>query len=228
VVRSTGAPPRDQQEDVSSYVKRLGPHRGAVCDVVEAAGGETHLEELCEVLHRKRPRDVRRRILQPLIKAGVIELEGDVIRLTGDWLTRLDEKREADGEIAQAERQAEKHREQSKLYREHLERKRRGTPEASHAAVRQTNDLREKRMREAREEDARDKAPTPPEVEALVERILAQNERIRMGLLCEIAMEEGHRWRDVPPAVRRMGYRTERLAEYANAEFVFAPSEWAA
>lgn len=227
VVRHTGTLPIDEQEE-SPYVKRLGPHRGAVIDTLEAAGGELHIEELCEVLHRTRPRDVRRRILEPLGKAEVIELEGDVIRLTGEWLEALDGKREKDGEIEQAERQAEKHREQGERYREHLERKKRGTPKASTDAVRQTKDLREKRMGEAREEDERDKAPTPPAVEALVEKMLGQNERIRMGLLCEIAMEEGFRWRDVPPAVKRMGYRIERLVEYGNAEFVFAPAKWAA
>ena len=78
------------------------------------------------------------------------------------------------------------------------------------------------RLREMREEEERDRAPTPPAVEALVARILGQNERVRLGLLCEIAREEGLRWRDVPPAVRRMGYRVERLPLFENRVFVFA------
>ena len=73
-----------------------------------------------------------------------------------------------------------------------------------------------------REEEERDRAPTPSAVEALLGRVLGQQDRIRMGLLCEIALEEGLRWRDVAPAVRRMGYHVERLPEYGNAEFVFA------
>jgi hypothetical protein len=44
-----------------------------------------------------------------------------------------------------------------------------------------------------------------------------------MGLLCEIAMNEGLRWRDVPPAVERMGYRVERSPVYDNEQFVFPP-----
>jgi hypothetical protein len=36
------------------FVKRLGPHRCAVLDALEAAGGELHLDELCEVSHRRR------------------------------------------------------------------------------------------------------------------------------------------------------------------------------
>jgi hypothetical protein len=45
---------------------------------------------------------------------------------------------------------------------------------------------------------------------------------MRVGLLCELAVEEGLRRRDVPLAVRRMGYSVERLPEYENEEFVFA------
>lgn len=224
VVRHSGRVPRNPtSEDLEAtpFVKRLGPHRGAALDTLEAAGGELHIEDLCEALHRKRPRDVRRRIVKPLEEAGIVECEGDVIRLAGEWLARLEEERERKGEIEQAERQAQKHREQSARYREHLKRAKRGTPKASLAAVRRTKGLRERRLQEIRDEGERDRAPTPTAVEALVARILGQHDRIRMGLLCEIAREEGLRWRDVPPAIRRMGYRVERLAEYDNAEFVF-------
>lgn len=225
VVRSTGAPARDEQVDLSPYVKRLGPHRRAVLDVLVANGGEVRLEALCKALLRKRPRDVKRRILGDLEEAGIITCEGDVVRLAGEWRARLDEKREADGEIAASEKQAKRHREQSKRYREHLERVKQGTPKVSLDAAKRTKDLREKRMREMREEDERDQAPTPPEVEVFVRRILGQNERIRMGLLCEIAMKEGLRWRDVPPAVERMGYRVERSPVYDNAEFIYPPTQ---
>ena len=224
-VRHTGQTPRDAlSEDLEAtpYVKRLGPHRGAVLDTLEAAGGELHLKELCEALHRGRPWDVRRRILKPLEEARIVECEGDIVRLAAGWQTSLDKRRDEDGEIEQAERQAEKHRKEGTRYREHLAREKRGTPEASLAAVRRTKGLREKRLREIREEEERDRAPTTPAIQALVTRILSKHNRMRMGLLCGIAMDEGLRWRDVPPAVRRMGYRIERLAEYDNAEFIFA------
>lgn len=224
VVRSTGAPPRDEQESV--YVKRLGPHRGAVCDVLEAAGGVFRSDKLQSALHRDkmRPRDFRRRILKPLEEAGIIECQGDVIKLVHEWLARLDEKREEAGEIEVAEKQAKRHREQSKRYREHLDRVKNGTPQASHDAVKRTKDLRERRLQEIADEEERDQVPTPPEVEQFVSRLLGMNERLRMGLLCEIARSEGLRWRDVPPAVERMGYRVQKLPEYGNAEFIFAES----
>ena len=46
-------------------------------------------------------------------------------------------------------------------------------------------------------------------------------DRLRMGLLREEAMEEGFNGRDVPEAVRAMGYRIERLPEYGDEEFIF-------
>jgi hypothetical protein len=223
-VRHTGRVPRDATaEDLAArpYVRRLGPHRGAVLDVLEAAGEELLLVELCEVLHRARLRDVRKRILKPLEEAGIIECVGDVVRLADEWLAKLEAERERAGEIAQAERQAEDHREDQRRYREHRERKRRGTPKASLDAARRAKDLRERRLREMREEEERDRAPTPLAVEALISRILPQHDRLRLELLCQIALEEGLRWRDVPPAVRRLGYRVERLPEFGNEEFVF-------
>lgn len=54
---------------------------------------------------------------------------------------------------------------------------------------------------------------------------MSKHDRVRMELLCGIAMDEGLRWRDVPPAVRRMGYRVEKLPEHGNALFVFPPAK---
>jgi hypothetical protein len=214
--------------DYKPYARRLGPHRGAIVDALEDAGGELHLKQLCEVLHRKRPWDVRRRILKPLEEAGVIECEGDVIRLAADWSGRLDERRDRDGEIEQAERQAKKHRRQSDSYRLHLERKKRGTPNASTEAVKRTHDLRDRRMREAREEEERRRSPVSPALRELIARLVKQNGRLRMGLLRGIATEEGHHFAHVPRAVEELGLRVERLREYENQEFVFAPQEWTA
>jgi len=211
--------------DHRPYSNRLGPHRGAVLDTLEASGGEMHLKDLCEALHRKRPWDVRRRILRPLEKAGIIECEGAVIRLVGEWLEALDERRESDGEIEQAERQAKKHRREGESYRVFLKRQKNGTPEASVDAVRRTHDLRDRRIREAREEEERRVAPVPAAVKDLVARIVHQNVRIRMGLMCGIAAEEGLHADDVPRAVEELGYRVERLEEFDNEPFVFPPME---
>ena len=221
MVRATGAKPRDEQRPAPA-IKRLGPHRGAVADTLEDAGGELHITDLMDALHRTgRVRDFRRLILRDLIESGVIECEGDVIRLACEWRARLDERRERDGEIFQAELQAEKHKAESKKYREHREREKRGTPQASMDAARRTKEMREKRLQEIREEKERDQDPTPPEVAAFVRRILSNHKRMRLGLLCEVAREQGLRWRDIPSAVERIGYRVEKLPEYQNATFIF-------
>jgi len=211
--------------DHRPYAKRLGPHRGAVLDALEAAGGEMHLKDLCEALHRKRPWDVRRRILKPLEEAGIIECVGDVVRLAAEWLARLDERRKKDGEVEQAEKQAKRHRAEGERYRLHLRRQKHGTPKASIEAVKRTHELRDRRMREAREEEERCCTPVDPALKALVTRLVKQNGRIRMGLLCGIASDEGMRGYDVPRAVEALGCRVEEFAEYGGQRFVFPPSE---
>jgi len=77
----------------------LGKIRGAVVDALEVAGGKLSLTELCEILHRKRARDVRRRVLPMLEAAGVIEVKDDVITLPADWSGRLREARQVGGEL---------------------------------------------------------------------------------------------------------------------------------
>jgi hypothetical protein len=214
--------------DYRPYGKRLGPHRGAVLDTLEAAGGEMHLKDLCEALHRKRPWDVRRRILKPLEEASIIEMAGDVIRLAGEWLAQLDERREADGEIEQAERQAKKHLRQGESYRLYLEREKHGTPKASTDAVQRSHDLRDRRMREAREDEERRRSPVPDALRELVATLVKQNGRLRMGLLSGIASEEGYHLAHVPRAVEELGLHIKRLAEFDNEPFVFPPLKGAA
>jgi hypothetical protein len=214
--------------DYRPYSNRLGPHRGAILDTLEAAGGEMHLKDLCEALHRKRPWDVRRRILKPLEDAGIIECEGDLIRLVDGWMASLDERREKDGEIEQAERQAKKHREQGQSYRVFLQRQKNGTPEASYAAVRRSHELRDRRTKEAREEEERRRSAVPQGLRDLVTRLVNQNGRLGMGLLRGIATEEGYHFGHVPRAVEELGLRVERLAEFGNEPFVFAAVEGAA
>ncbi len=214
--------------DYRPYGGRLGPHRGAVLDALEHAGGELHLEDLCEVLHRKRPRDVRRRILRPLEEAGIVECEGDVARLAADWLAKLDERREKDGEVEQAEKQAKRHERESAAYRLHLARKKRGTPKASTEAIRRSHALRDRRTTEAREEEERRRSPVPQALRDLVAQLVWQNGRIRMGLLRGIASEEGHHFAHVSRAVEELGLRVEELPEYGDAEFVFPPAQGAA
>jgi len=129
-------------------VKRLGPHRCAILDALEAAGGTLTLQQLCEVLHRSRPRDVKRRILPMLEGAGIIEVKGDVVTLAADWLARLGEERNRTGEISYAEEQREKHRKQRRRYREYLAAVKQSPSKAGRENVRKAREKRRGHRRE--------------------------------------------------------------------------------
>ena len=98
-------------------IERLGKIRGAVVDALEVAGGTLALARLCEILHRKRPRDVRRRVLPMLEEAGVIAVDGDVVALAADWRERLEAARDAGGELEADELAEERRRTKSRDYR---------------------------------------------------------------------------------------------------------------
>lgn len=93
VRRSVKLRPRDP-------IKRLGKIRGAIIDVLDAAGGSATLQEIAEALHRKRPRDIRRRNLPMLEEEGIITVDGDVVSLTEDWEERLHQARLLGGEAS--------------------------------------------------------------------------------------------------------------------------------
>ncbi len=208
------------------YVKRLGPHRCAILDALEDAGGQLHLEDLCEVLHRKRPRDVRRRILPMLEKAGIIEVDGDVIRLAADWLTRLEEERERKGEVSRAEEQREDHRKQRERYRDYLESVKQLPSKASRDAIKKGHGSRAAGLAAQRERAAAAaKAEEQRRAEAFVLDRLRELGRIRLALLQDIWRDEGGDPWTIPQAVEALGCRVEELPEFGNRRFVFPPAE---
>jgi len=211
------------------YVKRLGPHRCALVDALEDAGGELSLQDLCEALHRARPRDVRRRILPMLEKAGIIEVKGDFVRLTADWLARLEEERERTGEISRAEEQREEHRKQRERYRDYLQAVKHRPSKASADAITKGHDARAKGLAAQRERAA---AATRSEelrkAEAFARERLRELGRIRLALLQDIWHDEGGDPWTIPKAVEALGCRVEELPEFDNRRFVFPSLEGAA
>lgn len=130
------------------YVKRLGPHRCAILDALEDAGGKLTLHDLCEVLHRNRPRDVRRRVLPMLEEAEIITVDGDLVTLAEDWLERLEEQRERTAEISYAEEQREKHRKQRERYREYVKAVKQLPSQVGRKSVRKGREKRRDHRRE--------------------------------------------------------------------------------
>jgi hypothetical protein len=97
-------------------VKRPGKIRGGILDHLDRAGGELTRLELDEAIHpdkapeKRRPRDLTRRknpqtgkgrdgLLIMWVDAGVVELEGDTVKLAENWLERVDDVRRLGGEI---------------------------------------------------------------------------------------------------------------------------------
>lgn len=117
-------------------LKRLGKIRGAILDTLDAGGGFATLREVCEALHRSRPRDLVRfkasekghdGPLVMLLEAGIVQWVSDVetrrevLRLTPDWLQRLEAARELGGEIEAEHLELERHKRQGAAFRRRLE-----------------------------------------------------------------------------------------------------------
>jgi hypothetical protein len=108
-------------------VVRLGKIRGALVDAVEVAGGSCTLSDLCRILHRdpKRRRDLVRRKRTPkgrdgllvwLEDASILFVEGDTVTLAPNWLQRLEDAREAGGELEAEELARKRYRDKSRAF----------------------------------------------------------------------------------------------------------------
>jgi hypothetical protein len=117
-------PPRDP-------IKRLGKIRGAIVDSLDAAGGSATLQEICDTLHRARPRDLVRAKTSPagrngpvimLLQAGIVEWACDVesrreiLRLTPNWLEALENARRLGQEVEADELAATCHKLKSRAF----------------------------------------------------------------------------------------------------------------
>ena len=99
------------------HAGRLGKIKGRVVDTLENAPDLT-LEELASRLKHKRPRDLRRRMLGPLIEAGVVVCVDERYTLASDWREALDRRREEDEEIEAAKRQKADNKRAQDAFRE--------------------------------------------------------------------------------------------------------------
>ncbi len=98
-------------------ISRMGKSKGEIIDHLEDAGGTLTVASLVEALGVSRVRDLRRRHLEPLAEAGVVECFGDAVSLTSDWLDALNERRDQDGEIADHRRDMARYQRERDAYR---------------------------------------------------------------------------------------------------------------
>ena len=98
-------------------ISRLGKSKGEIIDHLERAGGTATVEELADAAGTSRVRDLRRRHLEPLAEAGVVECSGDAVSLTPEWLDALNERRDLDGELADHRRDMARYDRERDAYR---------------------------------------------------------------------------------------------------------------
>src|SRR5215204_2947121 len=217
VRNSKPLPPRDR-------IERLGKIRGAVVDALEIADGHLTLQKLCEVLHRKRTRDVRRRVLPQLEALGVSKVEGNVVRLTADWSERLEAARRIGGEL-EADELAERRRKLNSCayHRRHETPKSKPSAAGVEAIGRSHEQRRAGLVAIAERAAAAAKTEEQRKAEAFVCNRLRDLGRIRLALLQDIWHDAGGDPWSIPKAVEALGCRVEELPEFDNRTFVFPP-----
>jgi hypothetical protein len=151
VVRDTRRVRESKPPKPRPAVARLGKMRGAVVDAVYALGGSCTLGELCRILRRNRPRDLVRRKKSPkgrdgllvwLEEAGILTVEGDVVKLTEDWLDRLEDARESGGELEAEELARRRYKLKSRAYHGRHEASKSEPSAVGLEAVRRSRELR--------------------------------------------------------------------------------------
>jgi Domain of unknown function (DUF3854) len=216
-------------------VKRMGKRRGHLLDALDCAGGTLTLRELGAITGR-RARDLVRRkktekgregLLVWPERAGIVDIDGDTVSLAPEWLDRLETERELGEEVEMAQIAEQRYKQKRADYHNHGPVEAMQTedppplmgPEKVEEIVRE----RAKEDLEARVEDQRRKVGITAET-FVFDKLKALGQ-IRLALLMEVYEDAGGDPWDIPPAVRRIGCRIERLPEYENRQFVFAPGE---
>ena len=219
-------------------VARLGKIRGAVVDALYAYGGSCTLAQLCRILHRKRARDLVRRkksakgrdgLLVWLEEAGILAIERDRVTLTEGWMDRLEDAREAGGELEAEELGRRRYLDKSRAFHRRHEAPVSKPSAASLEAIKRSRESKaaglaavaERTAAAARTEEKR-------KAEAFVRERLRELGRIRLALLQDIWHDVGGDPWTIPKAVEALGCRVEELPEYDNRRFVFPPAEGAA
>jgi hypothetical protein len=216
-------------------VKRMGKRRGHLFDALDCAGGTLTLRELgaitgrrpWDLVRRKKTEKGREGLLIWPERAGIVVIDGDTVSLAPDWLDRLETERELGEEIEMADIAERRYERKRADYHEHGPIEAMPTedppqlmgPERVEEIVRD----RAKEDLEARIEDQRRKVGITVET-FIFDRLKALG-RIRLALLMEVYADAGGDPWEVPPALRRMGCRIERLHEFGNRQFVFPPLE---
>jgi hypothetical protein len=204
-------------------IRRLGKHNGAIIQHIVFRGVEIHIGDLAEATN-KRVRDLRRRNLPKLQEAGIIVLDGDIVRLAEGWREALENRREADGEIHAHDRDERKYREQGERFRN-----RDRTPAEEVPPLRGREKMAEILAERGKEEEERrierQRQKVGMTAETFIHDKLKPLGKIRLGLLRDVWSDAGGNPKDILSAAVRLGCKIERFAEYRNERFILSPVE---
>lgn len=113
------------------FVDRLGKIAGRVLEALVDLDGDAPLEEIAEAVDAKRPRDLRRRQIARLERAGIVRIEGARVILTDDWAEKVGLARELGGEYDAERRMRDRHARARQAFKErHTTKPDRGPTEA--------------------------------------------------------------------------------------------------
>jgi len=219
-------------------VKRMGKRRGHLLDALDCAGGTLTLRELgaitgrrpWDLVRRKKTEKGREGLLVWPERAGIVIIDGDTVSLTPDWLDRLETERELGGEVEMAEIAERRYKRKCADYHEQgpVEAMPTEEPPPLRGPERVEEMVRERAKEDLEARIERQRQKVGITVETFVFDKLKALGQIRLALLMEVYADAGGDPWEVPPALRRMGCRVERLPEYENRRFVFPPMEGAA
>jgi DnaJ-domain-containing protein 1 len=159
----------------------------------------------------------------------MLAIEGDRVTLTEGWMDRLEDAREAGGELEAEEVARRRYLDKSRAFHRRHEAPVSKPSAASLEAIRRSRESKAAGLAAIKERVAQAaKAEEQSKAEAFVRDRLRELGRIRLALLQDIARDEGIDAWVIPKAVEVLGCRVEELPEFNNRRFVFAPAEGAA
>jgi hypothetical protein len=100
-------------------VIRLDKAAEEIIDWLECAGGSMFITKLAEIVGA-RANNLRSRVIQKLVVAGVVTVDEDTASLVEDWLEKLDEEREMTGEFEAHDRDEARYKREREEYRRYL------------------------------------------------------------------------------------------------------------
>jgi len=177
-----------------------------------------------DLVRRKKTPKGRSGLLVWLQEAGILTVEGDLVVLAENWRDRLEEVREAGGELEADELALRRYRDRSRAYHRRRDKPVSKPSAAGLDAIKRSHVQRKAGLAAIKERAAAAaKSEELRKAEAFVRDRLRELGRIRLALLQDIWHDEGGDPWTIPQAIEALGCRVDKLPEFENRRFVFPP-----